>query len=92
MAALVWFTMGVALWHFTVPRPLPGGIVGALCRRAAAGAGDRAPADPREARRHDVATALYASRAGAPRRLYFGARERPGLLGPCARGSAGAEL
>ena len=32
MAALVWFTMGIALWHFTVflPDRFRGGIVGAL--------------------------------------------------------------
>jgi hypothetical protein len=32
MAALVWFTMGVALWHFTVflPDRFHGGIVGAF--------------------------------------------------------------
>ena len=32
MAALVWFTMGVALWHFTVfiPDRFFGGIVGAF--------------------------------------------------------------
>ncbi len=32
MAALVWFTTGVALWHFTVfiPDRFCGGIVGAL--------------------------------------------------------------
>jgi hypothetical protein len=32
MAALVWFTMGVALWHFTVyvPDRFLGGIVGAF--------------------------------------------------------------
>ena len=32
MAALVWFTVGVALWHFTVllPDRFWGGIVGAL--------------------------------------------------------------
>jgi hypothetical protein len=32
MAALVWFTMGVALWHFTVfvPDRFQGGIVGAF--------------------------------------------------------------
>ena len=32
MAALVWFTMGVALWHFTVflPDHFWGGIVGAF--------------------------------------------------------------
>ena len=39
MAALVWFTMGVALWHFTVfvPDRFSGGIVGA-CLGAGAGA------------------------------------------------------
>ncbi len=32
MAALVWYTMGVALWHFTVfiPDHFRGGIVGAF--------------------------------------------------------------
>jgi hypothetical protein len=37
MAALVWFTMGVALWHFTVfvPDRFRGGIVGAFCGAAA---------------------------------------------------------
>lgn len=32
MAPLVWFTMGIALWHFTVfvPDKFWGGIVGAL--------------------------------------------------------------
>ena len=32
MAALVWFTMGVAIWHFTVfvPDRFQGGIVGAF--------------------------------------------------------------
>jgi hypothetical protein len=32
MAALVWFTMGVAIWHFTVfvPDRFVGGIVGAF--------------------------------------------------------------
>jgi hypothetical protein len=37
MAALVWFTMGVALWHFTVfvPDRFQGGIVGALMGSAA---------------------------------------------------------
>ena len=33
MAAVVWFTIGVALWHFTVfvPDRFRGGIVGAFC-------------------------------------------------------------
>jgi hypothetical protein len=37
MALLVWFTMGVALWHFTVfvPDRFRGGIVGALLGAAA---------------------------------------------------------
>ena len=36
MAAVVWFTMGVALWHFTVfvPDRFWGGIVGALLAAA----------------------------------------------------------
>jgi hypothetical protein len=37
MAAMVWFTMGVALWHFTVfvPDRFRGGIVGAFLGAAA---------------------------------------------------------
>jgi hypothetical protein len=37
MSALVWFTMGVALWHFTVfvPDRFWGGIVGAFIGSAA---------------------------------------------------------
>ena len=37
MAAVVWFTMGVALWHFTVfvPDRFRGGIVGAFAAAAA---------------------------------------------------------
>ena len=37
MAPLVWFTMGVAIWHFTVfvPDRFWGGIVGALLGSAA---------------------------------------------------------
>jgi hypothetical protein len=37
MAALVWFTMGVAIWHFTVfvPDRFWGGIVGAFIGAAA---------------------------------------------------------
>ena len=37
MAPLVWFTMGVALWHFTVfvPDRFQGGIVGAFLGSAA---------------------------------------------------------
>ena len=38
MAALVWFTTGVALWHFTVfiPDRFWGGIVGAFSARRSA--------------------------------------------------------
>jgi hypothetical protein len=37
MAAVVWFTMGVALWHFTifVPDRFQGGIIGAFLGAAA---------------------------------------------------------
>jgi hypothetical protein len=37
MSAVVWFTMGVALWHFTVyvPDRFRGGIVGAFIGAAA---------------------------------------------------------
>ena len=37
MAALVWFTMGIAIWHFTVfvPDRFRGGIVGAFLGAAA---------------------------------------------------------
>jgi hypothetical protein len=37
MAALVWFTMGIAIWHFTVfvPDRFRGGIVGAFMGAAA---------------------------------------------------------
>jgi hypothetical protein len=39
MAAVVWFTMGVALWHFTVfvPDRFRGGIVGAFIAAIAGG-------------------------------------------------------
>ena len=39
MAAVVWFTMGVALWHFTVfvPDRFRGGIVGAFLAAIAGG-------------------------------------------------------
>jgi hypothetical protein len=65
MAALVWFTMGIALWHFTVfvPDRFRGGIVGAFLGAAAGAmvsgaivqvALDRSIGDT------DIATALYA--------------------------------
>ena len=40
MALLVWFTMGIALWHFTVflPDRFWGGIVGAFLAAAVAAA------------------------------------------------------
>ena len=39
MAAVVWFTVGVAIWHFTVfvPDRFWGGIVGALLGAIAGG-------------------------------------------------------
>jgi outer membrane lipoprotein SlyB len=65
MAALVWFTMGIALWHFTVfvPDRFRGGIVGAFLGAAAGAmvsgaivqvALDKGIGDT------DIATALYA--------------------------------
>jgi hypothetical protein len=65
MAALVWFTMGIALWHFTVfvPDRFRGGIVGAFLGAAAGAmvsgaivqvALDKSIGDT------DIATALYA--------------------------------
>jgi len=65
MAPLVWFTMGVALWHFTVfvPDRFRGGIVGAFIGAAAGGMVSGAIAQI--ALGHsigdtDLATALYA--------------------------------
>ncbi len=65
MAALVWFTMGVALWHFTVfvPDRFRGGIVGAFCGAAAGGMVSGAAfqiALGRTIGDTDLATALYA--------------------------------
>ncbi|HEX2359054.1 MAG TPA: hypothetical protein VHH72_04490 [Solirubrobacterales bacterium] len=65
MAALVWFTMGVALWHFTVfaPDRFLGGIVGAFVAAASGamvtGAGAQI-ASGRSISDTDLATALYA--------------------------------
>jgi outer membrane lipoprotein SlyB len=65
MAALVWFTMGIALWHFTVfvPDRFQGGIVGAFVG-AAAGAmvtgGIAQIALGKTIGDTDIATALYA--------------------------------
>jgi outer membrane lipoprotein SlyB len=56
MAAVVWFTLGVALWHFTVfvPDRFHGGIVGAFVGAIAQIAiGDSIG-------QTDVATALFA--------------------------------
>lgn len=65
MAALVWFTMGIALWHFTVfvPDRFWGGIVGAF---VAAGTGAMVTgaiaqlASGRSIGQTDLATALVA--------------------------------
>ncbi len=65
MAALVWFTMGVALWHFTVfvPDRFWGGIVGAFIGAAAGAMVSGAIAQIALGQgigETDIATALYA--------------------------------
>lgn len=65
MAALVWFTMGVALWHFTVfiPDRFRGGIVGAFLGAAAGAMVSGAIAQTALGKTigdTDLATALYA--------------------------------
>jgi hypothetical protein len=65
MAALVWFTMGVALWHFTVfvPDRFTGGIVGAFVGATAGAMVSGAIAQialGQSIGETDIATALYA--------------------------------
>jgi hypothetical protein len=65
MAAVVWFTMGVALWHFTVfvPDRFRGGIVGAFCGAVAGAMVTGAAAQVATGASigdTDVATAFYA--------------------------------
>jgi hypothetical protein len=65
MAALVWFTMGIALWHFTVfvPDRFSGGIVGAFLGAAAGAMVSGAVAQialGKSIGDTDIATALYA--------------------------------
>jgi hypothetical protein len=65
MAAVVWFTMGVAIWHFTVfvPDRFRGGIVGAFLGAAAGALVSGAAAQIALGEgigETDVATALYA--------------------------------
>ena len=65
MAALVWFTIGVALWHFTVfvPDRFRGGIVGAFCGAAIGAMVSGAAAQIALGQgigETDLATALYA--------------------------------
>ncbi len=65
MAALVWFTMGVALWHFTVfvPDRFRGGIVGAFIGAGAGAMVSGAIAQialGKSIGQTDIATALYA--------------------------------
>jgi outer membrane lipoprotein SlyB len=65
MAALVWFTMGVALWHFTVfvPDRFRGGIVGAFLGAAAGAMVSGAIAQialGKSIGDTDLATAIYA--------------------------------
>jgi hypothetical protein len=65
MAALVWFTMGVALWHFTVfvPDRFQGGIVGAFIGASTGAMVSGAIAQiaiGKSIGQTDIATALYA--------------------------------
>ena len=65
MAPLVWFTMGVALWHFTVfvPDRFRGGIVGAFIGAAAGAMVSGAIAQIALGKTigdTDIATAIYA--------------------------------
>lgn len=65
MSAVVWFTMGVALWHFTVfvPDRFRGGIVGAFVASIAGALVTGAVAQAALGRSigdTDVATALFA--------------------------------
>ena len=65
MAALVWFTMGVALWHFTVfvPDRFRGGIVGAFLGAAVGAMASGAIAQIALGKTigdTDIATAIYA--------------------------------
>jgi hypothetical protein len=65
MAALVWFTIGVALWHFTVfvPDRFWGGIVGAFLGGSAGAMVSGAVAQIALSQgigETDLATALYA--------------------------------
>jgi hypothetical protein len=65
MAALVWVTMGIALWHFTVfvPDRFRGGIVGAFLGAAAGAVVSGAIAQialGKTIGETDLATALYA--------------------------------
>ena len=65
MAALVWFTMGIALWHFTVflPDRFWGGIVGAFLGAASGAMVSGAAAQialGQSIGDTDVATAFYA--------------------------------
>jgi hypothetical protein len=65
MAALVWFTVGVAIWHFTVfvPDRFRGGIVGAFLGAAAGAMVSGAIAQivlGQGIGETDIATALYA--------------------------------
>ena len=65
MSALVWFTMGVAIWHFTVfvPDRFWGGIVGAFIGAAAGAMVSGAIAQValgQSIGETDLATAVYA--------------------------------
>ena len=65
MAPLVWFTMGIALWHFTVfvPDRFRGGIVGAFLGAAVGAMASGAIAQillDKTIGDTDLATAIYA--------------------------------
>jgi hypothetical protein len=65
MAALVWFTMGIAVWHFTVflPDRFWGGIVGAFLGAGAGAMVSGAIAQIALSKgigETDIATAIYA--------------------------------
>jgi hypothetical protein len=65
MAPLVWFTMGIALWHFTVfiPDRFRGGIVGAFLGAAVGAMASGAIAQillSKTIGDTDLATAIYA--------------------------------
>ena len=94
MAALVWFTTGVALWHFTVfiPDRFWGGIVGAFLGAATGAMASGAIAQVALGRTigdTDISTVLFAipgTALGLAHHLLIGcaARRRPSPPDPAA--------